>query len=258
MAPKRAATDPKGKATVQDGTSAAMARAAALEGALPRTRVTAAWVAKVRQLAAASTNEHGATEMRPAGSRLTEAFYPIFLHTLYAGLVPPFSDFLFAILETYQIQLLHLHPNSILILAIFAYLCEAYVGIRPSVALFRSFYSLRSTMQNERLGCVSFRIADARSEIYIPIAWCGEDAITKVTKKVEKFRERWLFVDTKGTNPLLEVPEVPPRKWARWASADLDDPELDRVYECIRKLRVGGLTGQMVAKDFMRRRIAPL
>ena len=56
------------------------------------------------------------------------------------------------ILEAYQIQLLHLHPNSILILAIFAYLCEAYVGIRPSVALFRSFYSLRSTAQNEQLG----------------------------------------------------------------------------------------------------------
>ena len=99
MAPKKANTDPKDKAAMRAGTSAAMARAAALEGALPRTRVTAAGVAKVRHLAAASTNEHGATEMRPAGSRLTEAFYPIFLHTLYAGLVPPFSDFLLAILE---------------------------------------------------------------------------------------------------------------------------------------------------------------
>ena len=74
--------------------------------------------------------------MRAAGSRLAEGFYPIFLHTLYAGRVPPFSDFLLAILEVYQIQLLHLHPNSILILAIFAYFCETYIGIHPSVALF--------------------------------------------------------------------------------------------------------------------------
>ena len=51
---------------------------------------------------------------------------------------------------------------------------------------------------------------------------------------------------------------APPRKWARWASADFEGPELDGVYECIRRLRVGGLTGQMVAKDFTRRRIAPL
>ena len=103
MAPKKTNADPKGKATTQAGTSAAVARGAALEGAMPPTRVTAAAIARVRHLAAASTNEHGATEMRPAGSRLTEGFYPIFLHTLYAGLVPPFSEFLLAILEGYQI-----------------------------------------------------------------------------------------------------------------------------------------------------------
>ena len=146
MAPKRAGTDAKGKAAVQAGTSAgasaAAARGAALAAALPPTRVTTAAIAKVRHLAAADSNEQGATEMRPCGSRLAEGFYTIFLHTLYAGLVPPFSDFLLAILETYQIHLLHLHANSILILSIFAYLCEAYIGIRPSVELFRNFYAL--------------------------------------------------------------------------------------------------------------------
>ena len=149
MAPKRAATDPKGKATAQAGTSAAAARGAALVAALPPSRINAAALAKVRYLAASNTNEHGVTEMRPTGSRLPEGYYPIFLHTLYTGLVPPFSDFLFAILETYQIQLLHLHPNSILILAIFAYLCEAYIGIHPSVELFRNFYALQNTEHGE-------------------------------------------------------------------------------------------------------------
>ena len=114
---------------------------------------------------AASTHELGATSMEVAGSsKVGAGYYPIFLHTLYAGLVPPFSSFLMGILEAYRIQLLHLHPNSILILAIFAYLCEAYVGIHPSVDLFCSFYALRNTASNERLGCVSFRIAAARSE----------------------------------------------------------------------------------------------
>ena len=89
MAPKKTSTAPKGKVAVQAGTSAAVARGAALEGVMPPTRVTAAAIARVRHLAAAITNEHGATEMRPAGSRLSEGFYPIFLHTLYAGLVPP-------------------------------------------------------------------------------------------------------------------------------------------------------------------------
>ena len=91
MAPKKAGTDLKGKAAVQAGTlagaSAAVARGAALAAAMPPTRVTAAAIAKVRHLVAASTNEHGATEMRPTGGRITEGFYPIFLHTLYTGLV---------------------------------------------------------------------------------------------------------------------------------------------------------------------------
>ena len=86
MAPKKTSTDPKGKATAQASTSAAMARGEALSGVMPPTRVTAAALARVRHLVAASTNEHGATEMRPSGSRLAEGFYPIFLHTLYAGL----------------------------------------------------------------------------------------------------------------------------------------------------------------------------
>ena len=46
------------------------------------------------------------------------------------------------ILACYQICILYLHPNAILTLAIFAYFCEAYLGVMPSVALFRSFYAL--------------------------------------------------------------------------------------------------------------------
>ena len=130
MAPKKS-SDLKGKAAAQAGTSAAAARGAALTRAMPPTRAAGEAIARVRHLVAASSNEHGVTEMRPSGSRLAEGFYPIFIHNLYAGFVPPFSDFLLVILEVYQIQLLHLHPNSILILAIFAYFCEAYIGIRP-------------------------------------------------------------------------------------------------------------------------------
>ena len=55
MAPKKAAADQKGKATMQAGTSAAAARGAAPQGALSKTRVRAAALEKVRHLVAAST-----------------------------------------------------------------------------------------------------------------------------------------------------------------------------------------------------------
>ena len=102
--------------------------------------------------------------------------------------MPPFSPFLEAVLAFYQVQLLHLHPNSVLILAVFAYLCEAYLGLEPTVGLFRCFYALRNTTKNERSGCVSFRIVDGMGSVYIPMSWTEGKAITSVTKKVEDFR----------------------------------------------------------------------
>jgi hypothetical protein len=50
--------------------------------------------------------------------------------------VPPFSPFFLAILETYGIQAIHLHPKSVTLLAVFAYAYEAWIGIKPSVAYF--------------------------------------------------------------------------------------------------------------------------
>jgi hypothetical protein len=60
-----------------------------------------------------------------------------------AGLVPPLSSFLM-LLEYYGLQLHHLSPNSIALVAIFVHLCEMYVGVRPSVRLFRCFFVLKA------------------------------------------------------------------------------------------------------------------
>jgi hypothetical protein len=45
-----------------------------------------------------------------------------------AGLVPPLSFFL-TLLEYYGLQLQHLSPNSIALVAIFVHLCKMYVGV---------------------------------------------------------------------------------------------------------------------------------
>jgi flagellar biosynthesis protein FliR len=50
------------------------------------------------------------------------------------------SLFLHATLSMYSVVLAHLHPNALLTLAIFQYLCEMFVGVHPSVALFRVFF----------------------------------------------------------------------------------------------------------------------
>jgi hypothetical protein len=53
-----------------------------------------------------------------------------------AGLVPPLSSFFLTLLEYYGLQLQHLSPNSIALVAIFVHLYEMYMGVHPSVRLF--------------------------------------------------------------------------------------------------------------------------
>ena len=59
---------------------------------------------------------------------------PIFGVFMRMGLVPPFLDFFLAILESYGLKLLNLMPGAILDLTLFAYACEAFVRVAPSVA----------------------------------------------------------------------------------------------------------------------------
>jgi hypothetical protein len=55
----------------------------------------------------------------------------------------PSCDFFHGLLRHYQIELVHLNPNSILQIAIFVHLCEAFLGIPPSFPLFKNYFFLK-------------------------------------------------------------------------------------------------------------------
>jgi hypothetical protein len=52
-------------------------------------------------------------------------------------------DFLCELHDHYKIELVHLNPNSILQIAIFVHLCEAFLWIPPSFPLFKSYFFLK-------------------------------------------------------------------------------------------------------------------
>ena len=114
---------------------------------------------KVSLVLATIFNECGRTTAWPASHFsidriVTEVRY--FADALWAGLVPPFSDFFNAVLSHYQIHMMHLGPESITLLSVFAFVCEAMMGILPSVALLRHFFSLRLVDPTQCWACVSF------------------------------------------------------------------------------------------------------
>ena len=81
-------------------------------------------LALTRLMTVAQGSKGGGTVLK-AGSDQPESrgstFYLLFVSAIVAGLVPPFSEFFFDVLRQYNLQALHLHPNSVLLLAIFAY-----------------------------------------------------------------------------------------------------------------------------------------
>jgi hypothetical protein len=173
----------------------------------------------VREMVGSKNNEWGATRIwhgRALRDTLPAMVQPFFLFFVFAGLVP-FAPFFLAILETYGIQAIHLHPKSVTLLAVFAYACEAWIGIKPSVAYFRHLFSLRSSRLNQSSGFISF-IATARME--------GDFIDLKWMKKVEDFRSCWFFIDILEESELFLVTEVPPVKLTTWASEALPEEAL--------------------------------
>ena len=83
-----------------------------------------------------------ATEFLPPAKVREPTQIPIFDIFVRMGL-PPFSDFFLEILQAYGLRLLHLTPGVILDLVVSAHACEAFVGVMPSVALFRHFFQPR-------------------------------------------------------------------------------------------------------------------
>jgi hypothetical protein len=79
-----------------------------------------------------------------AGALLYLVKSVFFLPFAMAGLVPPFSSFFMDVLEFYDLQMAHLTPNAVMTLAIFAHLCEMFIGVRPSLRLFRWFFTVQS------------------------------------------------------------------------------------------------------------------
>jgi hypothetical protein len=77
----------------------------------------------------------------------------VFASFFQRGFGLPVCDFLRDLLDHYQIELVHLNPNSILQIIIFVHLCEAYLGIPPNFPLFKNYFFLKyeSSAANQKV-----------------------------------------------------------------------------------------------------------
>jgi hypothetical protein len=108
----------------------------------------------------------------------------VYVPFLIRGLALPISPFFRGLLNFYDLNLTHLNPNSILQVAIFVHLCEAFLGILPHFKLWRYLYHCWLGMaggQHQLVGGASLELHRGRKVEYlnIPIkdnikGWCLE------------------------------------------------------------------------------------
>jgi hypothetical protein len=86
----------------------------------------------------------------------------------------------------YRIELVHLAPNSVTIIATFIHLCEAYLGIAPHFHLWRHFFELKKTGKGVVVGSVSFMLCWNMKSEYIDLA---------LPNNTTSWKQGWFYLD---------------------------------------------------------------
>jgi hypothetical protein len=167
-----------------------------------------------------------------------------------AGLVPPLSSFFLMLLEYYGLQLQHLSPNSIALVVIFVHLCEMYVGVRPSVRLFRCFFVLKAVSTHPLLiiGHYFQRRTPGHARYIAPIS----------PGRWERWREDWALVQVDAHDRFALPVGGLTLDCTEWGKDPVLEPGFDPVLDRIQYLAENGLTSLMVLHDFLSKRLAPL
>nr|CAH67901.1 OSIGBa0115K01-H0319F09.7 [Oryza sativa] len=158
-----------------------------------------------------------------------------FLPFAMAGLVPPFSSFFMDVLEFYDLQMAHLTPNAVMTLAIFAHLCEMFIGVRPSLRLFRWFFTVQPVSPPLVVGGCYFQLRGPVLNRYIPCV---------LRKKWDDWKSDWFYTPL-ADEARLRLPSQPLAQAYSWrVPVDLGDG-YDAVLDRLAGLRSQGLTGAM-------------
>ena len=113
------------------------------------------------------------------------------------------------------------------------------MGIVPSVALFRHFFSLHLTDGRQCSGCVTFQAVAAMASSGINFEF---------SPVVSRFRKRWVFVDVGVLNSLLLLSWAPAIPSSGWGHPRPIDQRLAHVWRRQTRLKDLGVTTPMVVK----------
>jgi hypothetical protein len=96
----------------------------------------------------------------------------VFSSSFQCGFGLPACDFLHGLLDYYQIELVHLNPNSTLQIVVFLHLCKAFLGIPPNFPLLKNYFFLKyqpSASNRKVIGGVGLQTLPRAGFLYLPL-----------------------------------------------------------------------------------------
>ena len=103
-------------------------------------------------------------------------------------------------MNTYGFRLLDFTPNAVLTMAVFAHLCENFVGVLPNVALFRHFFIPRVERGEPLSGRIAWISRAGKKETYLEGEFRG---------KWEEWRADWCWIDEENPQPFTTRRQAP-------------------------------------------------
>ena len=123
--------------------------------------------------------------------------------------MPPFFEFFTTIISFYDICYLHLNPNFILMMSIFSYLCENFIGVESCLDIFRFFYTCQ-LMTRLAIRSYGFRLRDDIMVSYIDVG-------LKLSQW--GWREEWFYLVVDNSLDNLQVPSTLVKVMDNWGSS---------------------------------------
>ena len=174
-----------------------------------------------------------------------------FAEFLPRGFALPLHDFVRGLLYAYGVQIHDLTPNSILHIACFMALCECFLGVSPSWALWKSIFRVRHMVRDGRvcpLGGVGIQVRGDCHYFNL-----------KAVDSAQGWRNKWFYVPIdQDVRPAFSTGRTPvkTKAWEHSLSTE-EKEEAAPLVEKIRKL-LGTVTGVQLMSTFIKRRVWPL
>jgi hypothetical protein len=178
---------------------------------------------------------------------------PMFTRFAERGLALPASNFFKGLLEYYGIEYLNLNPNGMFHTPVFVHFCEAFLGIKPHLVLFREFFRVKPqpSANNPRVvGGAGIQMREDAAEQYL---------VYKLIDSKQDCKSKWFYIT--NHHPELQKPSEKQPKHRPWWNTEptmQEGIQLPELLTKIKALREAGLRAEHVAFSFMKRRVQPL